>query len=156
VGALGQQAEPSARVTDSSYTRIYRVVSHIPRGRVATYGQIAELAGMPRAARQVGYALAALRDGGRRVPWHRVLNARGEVSVRSEPGFEDLQRVLLEREGVRFNAKGRVAFDRVLWLPGSDAPQPASKKKASKKKASKKKTPAKRKAARSGNATRKR
>ena len=137
-------------MSDSSYTRIYRVVSRIPRGRVATYGQIAEVAGMPRAARQVGYALAALRDGGRGVPWHRVLNARGEVSVRSEPGFEDLQRVLLEREGVRFNAQGRVAFDRVLWSPGSEAPKPASKKKATKKK-----TPAKRKA-RTGNATRKR
>lgn len=138
-------------MSDSSYTRIYRVVSCIPRGRVATYGQIAELAGMPRAARQVGYALAALRDGGGGVPWHRVLNARGEVSVRSEPGFEDLQRVLLEREGVRFNAQGRVAFDRVLWLPGSEALKPATKKKTTKKK-----TPAKRKAARSGKAPRKR
>lgn len=104
---------------ESSYKRIYRVVSRIPRGRVATYGQIAELAGMPRAARQVGYALSALRDDARGVPWHRVLNARGEISLRTEPGFEDLQRVLLEREGVRFDANGRVALARVQWPPGA-------------------------------------
>jgi methylated-DNA-protein-cysteine methyltransferase-like protein len=128
-------------MNDSSYTRIYRVVARIPRGRVATYGQIAELAGMPRAARQVGYALAALRDDARAIPWHRVLNARGEVSVRSEPGFEDLQRMLLEREGVRFNAQGRVAFDRVLWSPSSEAAKPKSKHPAARAKKSTKRKP---------------
>lgn len=99
----------------SSYARIYAVVRRIPKGRVATYGQVAELAGLPRAARQVGYAMAALRDD--RVPWHRVLNARGEISSRSDPGPERLQRLLLEREGVAFDAHGRVSLSRHLWQP---------------------------------------
>ena len=95
------------------YDRIYSVVRRIPRGRVATYGQIARLAGMPGHARQVGYALNALTEGG--VPWHRVINARGEVSKRSEPGDERIQRELLEAEGVRFNRRGRLALDRYGW-----------------------------------------
>ena len=99
----------------SSYARIYAVVRRIPKGRVATYGQVAELAGLPRQARQVGYALAALADT--RVPWHRVLNARGEISPRSDPGPERLQRVLLEHEGVGFDANDRVALARHLWQP---------------------------------------
>lgn len=97
-------------------TRIYEVVRRIPPGRVATYGQIAELAGLPGHARQVGYALAALPSG-TAVPWHRVINARGEVSLRSSPGAELSQRMLLEREGVRFDARGRVALQRVAWRP---------------------------------------
>ncbi len=95
---------------------IYAVVRRIPSGRVATYGQIAELAGLPGHARQVGYALNAL-PAGTTVPWHRVLNARGEVSLRSEPGAELSQRMLLEREGVRFDTRGRVALKRVAWRP---------------------------------------
>ncbi|MBA2458582.1 MAG: MGMT family protein [Gemmatimonadales bacterium] len=95
---------------------IYAVVRRIPPGRVATYGQIAELAGLPGHARQVGYALNAL-PAGTTVPWHRVLNARGEVSLRSEPGAELSQRMLLEREGVGFDARGRVALKRVAWRP---------------------------------------
>ncbi len=70
-----------------TYARIYAVVRRIPRGRVATYGQIAELAGLPGHARQVGYALHALPDG-TAVPWHRVLNARGALSLRRSPGGE--------------------------------------------------------------------
>jgi methylated-DNA-protein-cysteine methyltransferase-like protein len=99
----------------SSYRSIYAVVRRIPKGKVATYGQVAELAGLPRQARQAGYALAALDDA--RVPWHRVLNARGEISARSAPGAEELQRLLLEREGVRFDAHGRVALAAQLWRP---------------------------------------
>jgi len=102
-------------VSASSWARIYAVVRRVPKGRVATYGQIAELAGLPRQARQVGYALAALRD--RRVPWHRVINARGEISARAERGPEQLQRLLLEREGVAFDPKGRIALARHLWQP---------------------------------------
>jgi len=100
----------------SSYARIYAVVKRISKGRVASYGQVAELAGLPRAARQVGYAMAALRPGSR-VPWQRVVNARGEVSERAEPGAERLQRLLLEREGVRFDAAGRISFARYGWQP---------------------------------------
>lgn len=99
-----------------TYARIYAAVRRIPRGRVATYGQIAELAGLPGHARQVGYALHAL-PADSTVPWHRVLNARGALSLRREAGAELTQRLLLEREGVRFDAGGRVDLARVRWRP---------------------------------------
>ena len=97
-----------------SRQRIYTVVRRIPRGRVATYGQVAALAGLPGHARQVGYALHALPDG-TRLPWHRVINARGEVSLRRTPGPELSQRMLLEREGIRFDSRGRVDLDVCGW-----------------------------------------
>jgi methylated-DNA-protein-cysteine methyltransferase-like protein len=99
-----------------SYQRIYAVVRRIPRGRVATYGQVASLAGLPGHARQVGYALHAL-PAGTTVPWHRVVNASGGISTRSMPGGELVQEQLLAREGVRLNARGRVALTRVRWVP---------------------------------------
>ena len=98
------------------YPRIYAVVQRIPHGRVATYGQIAALAGFPGQARQVGYALHSLPEGSE-VPWQRVINARGEVSLRSEAGWEHYQRHLLEEEGVVFNDAGRVDLDRYRWEP---------------------------------------
>jgi methylated-DNA-protein-cysteine methyltransferase-like protein len=97
-----------------SYARIYAVVRRIPRGRVSTYGWVAELAGLPGHARQVGYALHAL-PAGTTVPWHRVINARGEVSRRRAPGPELSQRLLLEREGVRFDARGRADLRVCGW-----------------------------------------
>ena len=103
-------------MTASTYDCIYTVVRRIPRGRVATYGQVAELAGIPGHARQVGYALHAL-PAGTAVPWHRVLNAQGSLSLRREPGPELTQRLLLEREGIRFDARGRVNLARVRWRP---------------------------------------
>jgi methylated-DNA-protein-cysteine methyltransferase-like protein len=99
----------------TNYDRIYRVVKRIPRGRVATYGQVASLAGLYGQARLVGYALAALPDG--TIPWQRVINSRGEVSKRSDTGSDILQRVLLESEGVVFDARGRVPLDRFQWKP---------------------------------------
>ena len=99
---------------DGTHARIYKTVSRIPRGRVATYGQIARLAGLRGQARLVGYAMHALPTGSR-VPWQRVINARGEISL---PGSSAVrQRELLEREGVRFDAKGRIDLDRFLWQP---------------------------------------
>jgi methylated-DNA-protein-cysteine methyltransferase related protein len=103
-----------------SYQQIYAVVRRIPKGRVATYGQVAELAGIPGHARQVGYALHALPQG-TTVPWHRVINARGEISVRSLPGPELTQQQLLAREGVLLNARGRVALARRRWVPRARA-----------------------------------
>lgn len=97
-----------------TYARIYAQVKRIPRGCVATYGQIARLAGLGGQARQVGYALAALPDD-RSVPWHRVVNAKGEISPRSEPGDEIRQRELLVREGVVFDAHGRMSLARFRW-----------------------------------------
>jgi methylated-DNA-protein-cysteine methyltransferase related protein len=99
-----------------TYDRIYSTVRRIPKGRVATYGQVACLAGIPRQPRQVGYALAALRDD-HPVPWHRVVNSKGEISQRSRSGFEELQRILLESEGVIFDAKGRISLSRFRWRP---------------------------------------
>jgi methylated-DNA-protein-cysteine methyltransferase related protein len=111
-------------VSPGSYARIYAVVRRIPRGRVATYGQVAELAGLSGHARQVGYALHAL-PAGTTVPWHRVVNAGGSCSLRAEPGAELTQRLLLEREGVRFDARGRVPLARIRWRPGARGSQSA-------------------------------
>ena len=102
-------------VMSSRWELFYAVVREIPAGRVATYGQVAALAGLPRHARQVGYALHALTD--EEVPWHRVINASGEVSPRSAPGWEGRQRALLEVEGVVFSAAGRVDLRTFRWDP---------------------------------------
>ena len=92
-------------MTNRTYQRIYEVVRRIPRGRVATYGQVAELAGIEGRARQVGYAL---HHSPPRLPWHRVINARGHISVRASSDWGELQRHLLEAEGVEFDLEGRV------------------------------------------------
>lgn len=100
-----------------TYRRIYAVVRRIPRGHVATYGQVAELAGYPGQARLAGYALHALRDE-RAVPWHRVVDARGRLSLlRSGSGAGVTQRLRLEQEGVRFSAGGRVELVVFGWRP---------------------------------------
>lgn len=101
-----------------SYQQIYGVVKRVPRGRVATYGQVAELAGYPRHARQVGYALNALSDEeGEKVPWQRVINAKGEISPRTNGDGDFIQRLLLEEEGVEFNAQGRISRTTYQWRP---------------------------------------
>jgi methylated-DNA-protein-cysteine methyltransferase-like protein len=97
----------------AKFEGIYAVVMRIPKGRVATYGQVARIAGLPRRDRLVGYALSALERG--RVPWHRVVNAQGRISGRGEPLFEDEQRGLLEREGVVFTRSGRIPLKRYQW-----------------------------------------
>ena len=97
----------------TSYTRIYSVVKRIPRGRVATYGQVAKLAGLPGHARQVGYALHALTPA-TAVPWQRVVNAAGAISLRPMDGGIS-QRLLLEKEGVRFDTRGRISLEAFRW-----------------------------------------
>ena len=97
-----------------TFSRLLAVVARIPRGRVATYGQVAALAGLPRHARQVGYALHSL-PGGSELPWHRVINAQGEVSHRTFPGWEQIQRKLLEEEGIELDERGRVDLARFRW-----------------------------------------
>lgn len=99
----------------AGWSRFYAVVRRIPRGRVATYGQVAALAGRPGHARQAGYALHALGEH-TTVPWHRVVNAQGRLSLARlgpEAGFE--QRFRLEREGITFDARGRVPLARFGW-----------------------------------------
>jgi methylated-DNA-protein-cysteine methyltransferase-like protein len=99
------------------YERIYAVVSRIPRGRVATYGQVARLAGLAGQARLVGYALSALDDRSR-VPWHRVVNVRGQISSRRDSGPASIvQRLRLRRERVHFDAQNRTPLDLFRWRP---------------------------------------
>jgi len=99
---------------------VYRVVRRIPAGRVASYGQIAALAGMPRAARQVGFALHALTVDAD-VPWHRVVDASGRIRVREPSAIADLQRARLEAEGVGVGQGGRIDLERFGWRPGATA-----------------------------------
>jgi methylated-DNA-protein-cysteine methyltransferase-like protein len=96
------------------HRRIHDLVSRIPRGRVATYGQMARLAGLAGHARLVGYALHAL-PAGTAVPWHRVVNAQGGIST--PPGHDARQRRLLEYEGIHFDSRGRIPLDRYQWRP---------------------------------------
>lgn len=90
---------------------VYGLVKKIPRGQVVTYGQIAAILGYPRAARAVGYAMRHCAPG---VPWHRVVNARGGISLRANVGSMLTQRVLLEQEGVPVR-RGCVRLDRHRW-----------------------------------------
>jgi len=96
------------------FEQVYRVVRRIPRGRVCTYGRIAELTGNPGAVRAVGWALNALRGPDTGVPWHRVVNARGCISLRDESDIH-LQRQLLEAEGVIFSGNSRIDLRRFGW-----------------------------------------
>lgn len=96
----------------SNYQLIYATVRQIPRGRVATYGQVAALSGLPRQARQVGYALHALPES-TTLPWHRVVNAKGKISLDADG--ECLQRRRLEKEGVKFNARGGIDLHHYRW-----------------------------------------
>jgi methylated-DNA-protein-cysteine methyltransferase related protein len=105
--------DPSTPMAFPTYERIYEAVRQIPRGKVATYGQIAKI--VERCTpRMVGYAMAALR-GRTDVPWQRVINAKGEVSPRSGGDGAVRQRRLLEKEGIRFDRQGRVDFKKYRW-----------------------------------------
>ncbi len=92
------------------FERVYAVVRRIPCGTVASYGQVARLLDWPRGARTVGWALRALPSGSD-VPWHRVINAQGRISI----GDVERQRRLLEAEGVVFNTEGRIDLNRYRW-----------------------------------------
>ncbi|MBI5067171.1 MAG: MGMT family protein [Deltaproteobacteria bacterium] len=102
------------------WEKYYRIVARIPRGRVSTYGEVAALAGRPRGAREVGYALAALRGTRNRIPWQRVLGKRpGAFAGISllDPMGAAVQRDLLEREGVAFDERERIPLERFGWRP---------------------------------------
>lgn len=96
---------------DSLYDRIYEVVRRIPRGRVATYGQVAREAGLGGQARLAGYALHNLPEGSD-VPWHRVVNARGRIALDDSRGGASIQRALLEAEGVTFDRHNSISLQR--------------------------------------------
>ena len=93
------------------YARIYAVIRCVPRGRVCTYGEVARAAGAG-GPRQVGFALRHSFDA--RLPWHRILNAAGEVRAPGESGAR--QRALLAAEGVAFSARGRIDLKRYGWV----------------------------------------
>ncbi len=109
--------------TISLWGEFYRVVRRIPRGRVCTYGAVAAMASHPRSARHVGFALAALKDSGKNadVPWQRVLGAKGKVRATitiKDPVGGAIQRLLLEAEGVEFDAQGNISLERFGWFLG--------------------------------------
>jgi methylated-DNA-protein-cysteine methyltransferase-like protein len=101
-------------MAESSHERILRIVRLIPRGRVATYGQVSRLAGFARQPRLAGYALRHADDS---VPWQRVVNAAGRISPRAEPDSIPRQRRMLEGEGVRFSATGVIDLREFQWRP---------------------------------------
>jgi len=105
-----------------THARIWAVVRRIPAGRVATYGQVAALAGFASQARLAGYAMHALpaHSG---VPWHRVINAQGRISLPVADGRYALQQAMLEAEGIVFHG-GRVDLGRVGWNPRGRAARP--------------------------------
>ncbi len=100
------------------YEAIYGLVCQIPVGKVATYGQIADLLGLHGHARQVGYALFRV-DPNSDIPWQRVINAQGMISQSPQrQGGDELQRILLEQEGILFDVHGKVDLKRYRWSPG--------------------------------------
>ncbi len=104
-------------MTSDEYAGYYAVIRKIPEGRVMTYGDVAIAAGHPRWARRVGYALSSLND--KTVPWWRVINAQGRISVGKGRGHEaaDLQRHLLEAEGVYIDLEGTIDLEAYRFAP---------------------------------------
>ena len=103
------------------FEKVYEIVRSIPRGRVASYGQIAAIAGYPRGAQMIGWALHQLDENKAiKIPWHRVINARGEISTTCHEHSADLQVKLLKKEGVRVQFTpegiGKVDFKKYGWL----------------------------------------
>ncbi len=98
------------------FSRAHALIRKVPRGKVVTYGQIASKLGNPNAARTVGWAVHALNDPNSGVPWHRVVNAKGGISSCGSD-YKDLQRKLLEAEGVKFDREGIIDLGRYGWKP---------------------------------------
>jgi methylated-DNA-protein-cysteine methyltransferase-like protein len=98
--------------------RVKNVIRKVPEGRVATYGQIATLAGNPRAARQVVRILHSSSEKDK-LPWHRIVNRRGRIALKPGYGYE-IQRELLRQEGIGFGKDDTISFDRYLWSPSWD------------------------------------
>lgn len=99
-------------------SEVIRLIKDIPRGKVATYGQIAALAGFYSSVRRVVWILHSCSQK-EQLPWHRVVNHKGMISLKPGAGYEK-QKILLEREGVVFDEKDRIDLDRFLWEPDED------------------------------------
>lgn len=114
---MPQRSPGSPHRSAGVHESIYRIARLIPPGRVATYGQIAAFEGACT-PRMVGYAMASI-PAGSEVPWHRVINSRGTISLSPESDGHQLQRAMLESEGVVFDEGGRVDLERFGWTgPG--------------------------------------
>lgn len=111
--------------TRSFQSRVKSAIKRIPKGRVATYGQIAAIAGNPRAARQVVRALHASSEK-EKLPWHRVINREGKISLKPGQGHE-LQRELLSKEGIKFDLSGAVEMSKFLWQPAQSRRNPSAR-----------------------------
>lgn len=96
--------------------RVIEIIKNIPRGKVATYGQVATFAGSPRAARQVVRILHSCSSK-ERLPWQRVVNAKGRIALKPGYGYEK-QKKLLEKEGVVFSLDGSIDLNKYQWTPG--------------------------------------
>lgn len=114
------RVKPSTAEPANFYEAVYRLVRKIPRGRVMTYGQIAVILGHPRAARAVGYALRAC--SGKNVPWQRVINAKGRISDRAPIEGPLIQKVLLQAEGIKFDATDVCDLKKYRWEPRNPEP----------------------------------
>ena len=101
---------------ENAFDRVWAIVRRVPAGKVATYGQVARLAGMPRGARVVGYAMAAC-PAGSDVPCHRVVDRFGGTKKAFDDYMPDTQRLLLEMEGVLFRPDGTVDLEQCQWQP---------------------------------------
>ena len=112
-----ENSEVGSRMCEShSFSqRVKDLIKRIPRGKVATYGQIATYAGNPRASRQVVWILHS-STGKEKLPWHRVINGMGKISLKPGYGYE-IQKALLLKEGVKFDRNNRIDFKRFLWSP---------------------------------------
>jgi len=109
-------SRPRRSATPPFHRLVYRLVRRVPRGKVVTYGQVAAILGQPRAARAVGQALRMMpRSLLGVVPWQRVINSSGHISFRGDVMRPELQRELLEREGVEFDRSGKVDLKHVRW-----------------------------------------
>ncbi|MGG7620462.1 MGMT family protein [Bacillus coreaensis] len=95
--------------------QIVMIIKNIPEGKVMTYGQIARLAGSPRAARQVVRILHSMSEK-HRLPWHRVINDKGQISIQEDSSYHD-QVLSLQNEGVKVSEKGMVCLDKYQWQP---------------------------------------
>jgi len=103
--------------TKNTFRKIYSVVAKIPRGKVATYGQIAGISSIQGSAKLVGYALNKLPDS-TDLPWHRVINRSGKISYSpSRNDHDNLQRILLENEGIEFGRNEIIELSKYLWNP---------------------------------------
>ena len=109
---------------DKNYReRVYRIVRSIPRGRVMTYGQLAEILGDGYTPRTVGFVMHGSDD---KTPWHRVINAQGACSTGRIALPSDKQQRMLASEGVEFNERGRCDLQRYLWIPRERVTKPKS------------------------------